>query len=242
MNFKFLVGSEIGDAVEKVGIGCNARCLGASLAEHVRNNLPLLDDCIRLAPTVGRRVQCIESQQVIGWSMYGHMVSQWLQYFPLENFMFIKSKALDIRPAEVLRDIETFLELEHTHYDHELITTAFNTKSAYGWHAGGSSAPKDDFEETPQSGSGVADSLPKATAGCDETCKKAADLNGVELMCLQKFYEAHVGVFDVASRFFKTEEDTCRGEACSFSEVLLPQSGTQFNVSECLASHVMPSA
>ena len=240
-------GSAIGDAVKRDGVGCDARCLGSSLAEHVRRNLPLLEDCIRSAPTVGRRVECIETQQVLGWSMYGHMVSQWLQSFSLEQMMLIKSEALGSRPAEVLRDIETFLEIEHTHYDQTLISTAFNTKSAYGWHVGETGEDKEQrrSSSTLSSGSDEAadlgslirvDSMLTAKTECDETCEKAADLVGVELTCLQKFYEANVGVFDVASRFFKTEKDTCRGEACSFAEVLLPQSGTQFNASKCLAS------
>lgn len=64
------------------------------------------------APTVLRRVTCLESQQVIGWSVYGAMANNWLQHFPLSQLMLINSNALEVNTLAILRKVEAFLGLQ----------------------------------------------------------------------------------------------------------------------------------
>ena len=94
-------------------MGCGLECLRGSLSAHVRYNLPLLDECLRIAPTVRRRVSCLERQQVLGWSTYGPMVNNWLQHFPLAQLMLISSSALENRTLPTLRKVEDFLGVFH---------------------------------------------------------------------------------------------------------------------------------
>jgi len=50
-------------------------------------------------------------------TMYGSSMRRWLEFFPLSSFFIIGSDAMRSRPIEILREIESFLDLNNHDYD-----------------------------------------------------------------------------------------------------------------------------
>jgi len=222
--------------VKRDGIGCNAQCLRGSMMHHINYNLPILNECLATAPSVERRGKCVESQQILGWSLYDTMVNVWLGQFPLKQMMFVSSAALESasvspndeglnRTRAVLRAIEQFLGVQPALYSADLLKQRFNTGAAYGWN---SSAPSDGDDE-------------ESSAYCDDACVNAANVTESVRQCLDSFYKAYTGVYDPAGKFLASGADFCAGESCSFYSIVLPTQPTRFNAVECLkAAHEDP--
>ena len=211
--------SSLFKAVKNDGVGCGSKCLRGNMSQHVQFNLPVLDDCLRGAPTTRSRVKCLESQQIIGWSVYGTMANNWLQHFPLSQLMLINSSALAVNTLSILRKVEDFLGLQHAYYPAELINTAFNTATTYGWKEGAKKSGGSDQNKS-----------------CDETCEAASQLGPLEMKCLTDFYQAQSFVFDPASQFYASGLDYCVGEDCTFLPIVPRPSVGVFNASTCLAA------
>lgn len=184
-------------AVQHDGLGCDAECLHGTMMKHVQYNLPLLDDCLRGAPTVRRRAECAQSQQVLGWSMYDQMIDHWLEVFPLEQLMFVKSSALAAasdhtrpfrgawssadftRAQTTLAGILEFLEVPPHLYSEMALSQAYNTANSYGWN--------DTATSSDAAGSAAASPNDQG-ASCDETCVATASLTKPVQACLDQFY------------------------------------------------------
>lgn len=220
-------------------VGCDANCLQGSLRTYLRVNLPVLAACLRDASTVLARAACAESDQVLGWSLYGAMTDNWLAYYPLEQMLLVRSQALADKTLGTLRVIERFLGLAPANYSQSLLSQRFNTNASYGWSSG-SDGSEIAHVEASSSHSLMATGLVRASGvgtSCGAACLAAAELSDDERSCLAAFYDWARGTRSPADRFYADPmaEDTCSGHACVRSPTLVAPTVT-FDAIACLGN------
>ena len=224
-------------AVLRDGLGCDLSCQRGTLANYVNAKLPILERCLRGAPSVRRRSECVQADQILGWSMYDTMINNWLEFYPLEQLMLVKSSALDAastqnrseaalaRTRATLAGVLQFLGLRQIDFPTALLRQGFNTAQGYGWQ---------DSSRTKEKNHTVA-GVPEVDGSCDAACKASAVLAPAIAGCLSVFYNASIGAFDFAGKVLQSTSDFCHGNSCAFHPMVVPTSEGAFDAAACLA-------
>ena len=76
---------------------------------QLSRHLPLLDACINNSDTLARKVTCCRGQRILGHSVYGITVRNWMEHFP--DLLVVRSEDLATDPAAFLHKVATHIRL-----------------------------------------------------------------------------------------------------------------------------------
>lgn len=115
----------------------------ASFGEFAKNDMQRIQSCLvevstRMPNITELKIRtihyCYSHSSVLGLSVYALYIRHWLKYFPPEQFLFLHTTDLAEKPAQTLKEVETFLGIPHHEYPSKLLQTKFNGAGCYGWH------------------------------------------------------------------------------------------------------------
>eukprot|EP00798_Chlamydomonas_sp_ICE-L_P022847 gene22847-30021_t len=93
------------------------------------------------------RFRCMQTSNIVGYSVYSVFLKRWLEFFSPEQLLVIYTSEMEQDPLGTMRKVEEHLGVQQHAYPPKVIGTKFNTHTNYGWRSAEVKKPGRFLEE-----------------------------------------------------------------------------------------------